>query len=141
MRRCAICSVVCRERARDFALNCARLFGPLALVAAAGCAGLDLSPSSVETWSGPPFPAERVATIDILPVADVRTFNRGSSVMTATLAREAAASLLRERGYATSASGAALAATASRASIRPKVAWHAATAAVACSSSLRSAAA
>ena len=116
MRRCAICSVVCRERARDFALNRARLFGPLALVAAAGCASLDLSPSSVETWSGPPFPAERVATIDILPVADVRTFNRGSSVMTATLAREAAASLLRERGYATSASGAALAATASRAS-------------------------
>jgi hypothetical protein len=90
------------------------LFGPLALVVAAGCASLDLSPSSVETWSGPPFPAERVATIDILPVADVRTIGRGASVMTATLTREAAASLLRERGYATSASGDALAATARR---------------------------
>lgn len=94
-------------------LNRARLFGPLALVAAAGCASLDFSPSSVETWSGPSFPAERVATIDILPVADVRTIDRGSSVMTATLTREAAASLLREKGYAASASGDALAATAS----------------------------
>jgi hypothetical protein len=82
----------------------------------AGCASLDFSPSSVETWSGPPFPAARVATIDVAPVVDVRTIERGASVLTAQLAREAAASLLREKGYAVTASGDALAATASSAS-------------------------
>jgi hypothetical protein len=82
----------------------------------AGCASLDFSPSSVETWSGPPFPAETVATIDIAPVVDVRTIERGGSVLAAALAREAAASLLREKGYAVTASGNALAATSSSAS-------------------------
>lgn len=90
-----------------------RCLGPLALLLIAGCASLDLTPSSVESWSGPPFPAERVATLDLLPVLDTRTIDRGASVVMAQLVREAATSLLREKGYAVSASGNALAATAS----------------------------
>ena len=85
-------------------------------LAAAGCAGLDFTPSSVEGWSGPPFPVERVISLDVLPVVDVRTLDRGSSVRTAELAREAALSLLREKGYAVTVSGNALATTASSAS-------------------------
>jgi hypothetical protein len=84
-------------------------------VAAAGCAGIDFSPSSVETWSGPPFPVARVTSIDVLPIADVRTINRGASVRSAQLVREAALSLLREKGYVATAAGDALAATSSSA--------------------------
>jgi hypothetical protein len=85
------------------------------MVAAAGCAGFDLSPSSVETWSGPPFPVDRVTGIEVLPVADVRTMDRGESVRTAQLVRETAMSLLREKGYGVTASGGPLAAMASTA--------------------------
>ena len=85
-------------------------------VVAAGCAGLDFSPSSVETGSGAPFPVERAASIDVLPVADVRTMDRGEAVRTATLVREAALSLLREKGYAVTAFGDPLAAVSSAAS-------------------------
>jgi len=91
----------------------ATLVGSLVLTTTVGCARLDFSPSSVETWSGPPFPAARVEAIDVLPVVDARTVNRGSSVLTAELAREAATSLLREKGYQATASGEALAASAS----------------------------
>jgi hypothetical protein len=80
-----------------------------AWLAAAGCAGLNFSPSSVERWSGAPFPVERAASIDVLPVADVRTVERGASVRTAQLVREATISLLREKGYDATASGDALA--------------------------------
>lgn len=89
--------------------------GASLMIAAAGCAGFDLTPSSVETWSGPPFPVERVTAIEVLPVADVRTLDRGESVRTAQLARETAMSLLREKGYAVTASGGPLAAMASTA--------------------------
>jgi hypothetical protein len=85
----------------------------VACVVAAGCSGLDFTPGSVETWSGPPFPVDRVASIDVLPVADVRTIDRGASVRTAQLVREGAQSLLREKGYGVTASGDALAAIAS----------------------------
>jgi len=86
------------------------------LLAVARCASLDFTPSSVETWSGAPFPVERAAQIDVLPVADVRAIERGASVRTARLVREAALSLLREKGYDAAAWGDALATLAASAS-------------------------
>ena len=71
----------------------------LASTALAACAGFSLTPSQVERWAGPPFPAERVARFDVLPVLDHRGMSRDGAVVVATLAREAAVSLLRERGY------------------------------------------
>lgn len=85
-------------------------------VAATSCAGLDFSPSSIETWSGPPFPVERVTSIEVLPVADVRTMGRGASIKTAELVRDASVSLLHEKGYEVTVSGDALAAMSSTAS-------------------------
>ena len=77
--------------------------GLAAVLSAAGiaaCSGhLDFQPSSVERWTGPPFPADRVHIIHLLPVTDRRGLNRDGAVVTATLIREAATSLLRERGY------------------------------------------
>ena len=77
--------------------------GLAALLSAAGiaaCSGhLDFQPSSVERWSGAPFPAERVHVVHMLPVTDLRGLNRDGAVVTAMLMREAAASLLHEKGY------------------------------------------
>lgn len=112
-KRYATCCETFRKLARDSFVKPATPVGLLMLTMAVGCASLDFSPSSVETWSGPTFPADRVETIDVLPVVDARTVNRGSSVMTAQLVREAATSLLSEKGYAVTASGDALAAAVS----------------------------
>lgn len=116
-KRCATCCETSRKLARDSSVKPATLVGLLVLTVAIGCASLDFSPSSVETWSGPPFPAARVETIEVLPVVDARTVNRGSSVLTAQLVREAATSLLREKGYVATAWGEALAAVATTPSV------------------------
>jgi hypothetical protein len=68
-------------------------------IAVAACAGFSLTPSQVERWNGPPFPADRIARIDVLSVLDRRGVTRDGAVVVAKLVREAAVSLLREKGY------------------------------------------
>jgi hypothetical protein len=86
-----------------------------AILAASGCSGrLDFQPSSVGRWSGPPFPAERVEVLHLLPVTDRRGLNRDGAVVTAMLIREAATSLLHEKNYDVIAVGESLALDSTR---------------------------
>ena len=92
----------------------AALGGAVLASGISSCAGLSLNPSSIERWSGPPFPADRVHVVHVLPVADERGLNRDRAVAMATLTREAALSLLREKGYGVVAVGDSLAASSHR---------------------------
>lgn len=73
--------------------------------ALAGCAGIDLTPGVASSRFADDASLESVTTIHVAPVADVRALNRGGVVSTSVAMREAALSLLREKGYAPSLAG------------------------------------
>jgi hypothetical protein len=71
----------------------------LILAGAGGCAGLDFTPSTVESYTNPALSLADVERVVVLSVADSRAFDRGAAVPTAVSTREAALSVLREKGY------------------------------------------